>query len=119
MINEANDHPRYAVDVQRDQSKPGHPHATVIPLTYTDSKQKAREKRKKQLKHGQTDLNIPQKSFLDGFRQKIKVLFRSWFPRPADPAFEGGAVAENMCLPDEPAGFVVESYHARAAGMSE
>ena len=47
MINEANDHPRYAVDVQRDQSKPGHPHATVMLLTYTVSKQKAREKKKK------------------------------------------------------------------------
>ena len=35
MINEANDHPRYAVDVQRDQSKPGHPHATVASILYT------------------------------------------------------------------------------------
>ena len=47
MINEANDHPRYAVDVQRDQSKPGHPHATVTPLTYTVPKQKARGKKEK------------------------------------------------------------------------
>ena len=59
MINEANDHPRYAVDVQRDQSKPGHPHATVISLRYTVSKQKARGKKKKQPKHCQTEHNTP------------------------------------------------------------
>ena len=55
MINEANDHPRYAVDVQRDQSKPGHPHATVTVLTYTVPKQKARGKRKKHGNSGPED----------------------------------------------------------------
>ena len=55
MINEANDHPRYAVDVQRDQSKPGHPHATVTSLTYTIPMQKARDKEEKQENSGPED----------------------------------------------------------------
>ena len=42
MINEANDHPRYAVDVQRIQSKPGHPHATVVDYNYTPSAEKSK-----------------------------------------------------------------------------
>jgi hypothetical protein len=91
----------------------------VIPLTYTDSKQKAREKRKKQLKHGQTDLNIPQKSFLDGFRKRSKCYSAVGFPGRQILRSSGFSVAETMCLPDEQAGFVVESYHACAAGMSE
>ena len=47
MINEANDHPRYAVDVQRDQSKPGHPHSTVETHNYTPSAKKKQARRGK------------------------------------------------------------------------
>ena len=47
MINEANDHPRYAVDVQRDQSKPGHPRATVVDITIHRPREKASPARKK------------------------------------------------------------------------
>lgn len=50
MINEANDHPRYAVDVQRDQSKPGHPHATVCIKIYIPHGKKQAGNRKKRQK---------------------------------------------------------------------
>ena len=48
MISEANGHPRHAVDDQRVQSKPGHPHATVVvSKLYTVREQKQAGKRKK------------------------------------------------------------------------
>ena len=48
MISEANGHPRHAVDVQRVQSKPGHPHATVVvSKLYTVREKKQAGKRKK------------------------------------------------------------------------
>ena len=54
MINEANDHPRYAVDVQRDQSKPGHPHATVY-IKYTSCMEKSKLETAKKAKTASRD----------------------------------------------------------------
>ena len=81
MINEANDHPRYAVDVQRDQSKPGHPHATIATITIHRPDEKARGNQKKQRKHQLKATGIPAETQLPKVREVEK-----WGKFPRKPS---------------------------------